>query len=148
MHTGPRLPKSANYRCTWRWFAILQSDWRSRFRDWGPRNMSTVTRPHFHVMSGWGLGTRLIPHYYRRAVKALHQTARHQEILVLPLTARESSRSSKWGVAPEQRLLRDRARRTQHLLCVQNSQRARDALVPTSSAGPGFQEAASSLRDY
>ena len=41
--------------------AVLQSDWRSRFRDLGPRNVSIVTRPLFHVMSGWGLATRLPP---------------------------------------------------------------------------------------
>ena len=57
---GPRLPKSADNGCTWRWLAVLQSYWRSRFRDLGPRTVSIVTRPHFHVMSGWGPGTESI----------------------------------------------------------------------------------------
>ena len=33
MHMRPRLPKSMDYGCTWHWLAVVQSDWRSGFRD-------------------------------------------------------------------------------------------------------------------
>ena len=72
-------------------------------------------------------------------VKAL-QTARHGVILALPLIPR----APESEVAPAQRLgIERQARRSRRLACVRNSRRARDS----SSVGPGFREAASSLRD-
>ena len=75
-------------------------------------------------------------------VKAPHQTARYREILTLPLTARESSLKSRDYHDQETKPAEANVKRAS-----ENSRRARDVLVQTSSEGPGFHEAASSLRD-